>query len=221
MKLILKPVPMDNTAILARFNPGLVATSREIQMVNRICTTTIAVAALFMASSTAAPAQTVDSPQYLSWAKAGKGAMITMRSTTLMGDDPEPVISTMVYTLIDLKPDKAIIEMVTETNQAGKTVTNPPQEYTIRRAFPLLPGITKEDIGRPMNALEKGTETLKLAGTEFQAEWYATKGKTDAGPSTTKTWQSTEVPGMLLRSVTLVPRVKAIITLELIAFKKP
>lgn len=166
-------------------------------------------------------AQIVDSPQYLSWAHAGKGASITMRSTTVMGDDLTPIISTMVYTLTNLAPDKAIVEMVTETNQAGKTVTNPPQEFTIRRAFPLLPGIKKEDIGRPNDALEKGDETLKLAGKEFKAQWYASKGKTDVGPSTTRTWMCDEVPGMLLKSITLVPKVKATITLELIEFKKP
>ncbi len=186
-------------------------------------TTRIIVVAIFATLGTPAltSAQIVDSPQYLSWAKAGKGASVTLQSTTVMGDDPTPITSTMVYKLRELNPDKAIIDMVTTTDQTGKTVTNSPQEFTIRRAFPLLPGIKKEDIGRPNDALEKGDETLKLAGKEFKAQWYTFKGRTDAGPSTTRTWMSDDVPGMLLKSVTTVPKVKAVITLELIEFKTP
>jgi len=167
-----------------------------------------------------AAAQTVDSPQYLSWSRAGRGASITLRSTTRLSNDPTPVTSTMTYTLIELTPDKAVLEMVAVSDATGKQVENPPQEIVIRRAFPLLPGIKPEDVGKPRNAIEKGEEAVKLAGKEFQARWYLTKGKTEAGPSQIRTWLCDEVPGLLLKSVTTVPKVDTTVTLELIEFKK-
>ena len=171
--------------------------------------------------STFAIGQTFDNPQYTSWSRAGKGASITLRSTTLMGDDPKPVTSTMTYNLVTLTDDKAIIEMVTVTDQTGKTVKNDPQEIVIRRPFPLLPGVRKEDLGRPTDFTEKGEGTLQVAGREYKSQWYSSKGRAEAGPTTTRTWISDEVPGMLLKSVTKIPKVKAVITLEVVEYQKP
>ncbi len=171
-------------------------------------------------AQTNAWAQTVHSPQYLSWSRAGKGTSITLRSTTKISKDPTPVTSTMTYTLTELTPDKAVLEMVAVSDATGTKVENPPQEIVIRKAFPLLPGVKPEDVGKPRNAIDKGEEKLKLAGREFQARWYLTKGKTEAGPSQTRTWLCDEIPGLLLKSVTTVPKVDTTITLELIEFKK-
>jgi hypothetical protein len=176
-----------------------------------------------MASAIAHPgaaAQTVDSPQYLSWARAEKGASITMRSTTTRGGDPRPITSTITYVLTDLTPEKATLEMSVVSDATGTKVENPPQELVIRKAFPLLPGIRPEDVGRPRDAVEKGDETLKLAGREFRARWYVTKGQTEAGRSQTRTWLCDDVPGLLLKSVTTVPKVDTTVTLELIEFRR-
>jgi hypothetical protein len=163
----------------------------------------------------------VDNAQYTSWARAGMGASLTMRSVTLMGDDPRPVTSTMTYTLTKFTPDQAVVEMVTETDAAGDKVKNPPQEIIIRRPFYLLPGVKKEDLGRPTDVLAKGEETIELAGKKYKAQWYETRGKTESGLATTRSWMSDEVPGLLLRSVTKVPKVNGTITLEMIELKRP
>ncbi len=178
-------------------------------------------ASLLLLTSLTAQQGQVDNPQYTSWAKAGKGAVLTMRSLTVMGDDPRPITSTMAYTLTKLTPDQAVVEMLTETDQTGKRVKNPPQEIVIRRPFFLLPGIKKEDLGRPTDYVAKGEETIEIAGGKYKAQWYDTEGKTESGPATTRTWMSNEVPGLLLKSVTKVPKVNGTITLEMVEFKRP
>ena len=60
-----------------------------------------------------------------------------------------------------------------------------------------------------------------MAGKTYHAMWYETKGSTEAGPSTTRTWISNEVPGRLLMSVTEVPKVSKKSTLRMVELTIP
>jgi hypothetical protein len=59
------------------------------------------------------------------------------------------------------------------------------------------------------------------AGKEYKAQWYDSKGTTEGGESITRTWMAEEVPGLILKAVTQVPKTKKVTTIELIEFKVP
>jgi hypothetical protein len=164
-------------------------------------------------------AQQIDNPMYTSWARHTPGTSITMRSITEMRG--KTIETTTAYTLRKVLPDRVVVEMVAVSDATGSKVKNPPQEMEIRRKFYLLPGVKPEDIGKPDGTIASGEETLTLAGKEFRAKWFDSKGQTEAGPSRTRTWMSDEVPGRLLKSVLEVPNVDKTTTLSLIEFQVP
>jgi hypothetical protein len=177
-----------------------------------------AFAALLVATATA-PAEEVESPIYRSWAKHEVGTVVKYRSvTSSKGRDVESIIA---YRLTARDDKKVVVEMVVTSDATGKKVESDPQSFTTRRMFPLLPGVKKEDIGKPRGATESGEETVELAGKAYKAQWYGSKGRTEAGESLTRTWMSDEVPGKLLKSVTDVPAADKKTTVELIEIQAP
>jgi hypothetical protein len=166
-------------------------------------------------------AEQVESPLYASWARHKVGTAVTLRSVTEAGAGAGKAETTTTYRLVELDDKKAVVEMVVVSNATGKEVKNAPQRLEIRRLFPLLPGVKKEDVGKPSGAIAKGEETISVAGKEYKAQWYDSKGRTEAGESIARTWISDEVPGTMLKSIIRVPKAKATTTMELVEIKTP
>lgn len=163
-------------------------------------------------------AEQVESPIYLSWAKYKPGTEISVRSTTVqLGKTIETVSKSR---LVSVDANKVVIETVFTSNGTGATVENPPQTFEYKRWFLLLPGVRKEDIGRPEGKKEnQGEETLNLADRAFKTVWFQIRSTTEAGEAITKVWMCDEVPGKLVKSVTKVPVADKITTLELVELK--
>lgn len=181
----------------------------------------IASIALLAAAMTCPPsvAEEVESPLFKSWARTKPGTSITLKMTT---DSASGRIETKTrYTLAKLDREMAIVELVSTSGATGEAADESPQEIKIRRMFPVLPGVKKEEIGKPSGAIAKGEETITIAGKEYKAQWYDTKGMTEAGESITRTWISDEVPGLVLKAVTRVPKIKKETTIELVELKAP
>jgi hypothetical protein len=181
----------------------------------------VIVLAVGAAIAPAARSEEVEHPVYRSWARHKVGTTVTLREVTGQEGGTKTVETILRLRLSKLDGKAAVIEQVTESDATGERVKNPPQEFTYRRQFILLPGVRKEDVGRPVGALDKGEEMLELAGKTYKAQWYDTKGKTEAGPSFTRAWYSDEVPGLLLKSTTRVPAAKKVTTMELVEIKVP
>jgi len=171
---------------------------------------------------TAASAQSegVESPIYRSWSKHKVGTVVVVREVTEARNGGR-VTTTHRRTLRELDESRAVVEEVIETDSSGEAVKGEAQEHTIRRAFPLLPGVKKEEVGRPRGALGKGEEKLDAAGKTYETRWYDTKGQTEAGPSKTRSWYSDEVPGLLVKAVTEVPAAHKTTTLNVIEVQSP
>src|SRR5262249_40334962 len=131
------------------------------------------------------------------------------------------ITTTTTYKLLELKKDKAVLEVRKVSDATGARVESPPGTYDQQRMFPLFPGVKKEDIGRPTNAVSPGEESLQLARREIQTVWFDTKGRGEAGETLTRTWMSEDVPGRLVRAVTRIPKASTTVTLELTEFKVP
>lgn len=174
-----------------------------------------AIAAVCLASPSGA-SDVVESPVYKSWSGSKVGTAVTIRSVTVMKG--QTIESTTRYTLIELDPRKAAVEMaIIGGNGAG----NPPKRLEYRRDFPLLPGLKQEDIGKPPEASEQGEEAIEVAGKEYHATWYVLKGQTEAGESIATTWTRPDFPGMLLKSVLKVPAADKVTTFAVIEIKTP
>lgn len=180
------------------------------------CVVVVAVAPVHVAA-----AQEVDNPQYTSWSKFPKGTILKTRSTTRVASRDDQVTTSTTYTLTNVTPERVVLEMVVESDATGTKVKNTAQELVIRRAFYLLPGIKKEDLGKPQGAIAQGEETVQVAGKEYRATWFDTKGSTEVGESLTRTWMSDEVPGRMLKSVVRVPKITKTTTLEVTELKTP
>ena len=174
-------------------------------------------AALATVLATSAPvaAESVEGPIYKSWSRSKVGTVVTIKSVTVMKG--QTIESTMRYTLIALTPEIATIELAVES-KAGKIQS---QKLEHRRDFPLLPGVKKEDIGKPAGTSKNGEETIEVAGKAYKAMWYEGKGRTEAGEVISRTWVAPDFPGMMLKSVIKVPAGDKVTTLEVVEFKAP
>ncbi len=177
--------------------------------------------AAFLVVSLASLAQgeEVEHPIYRSWARHKVGTSITVRSTT--SGDGLDVETTLKHTLVELTDTKVVIETVMTSNSTGSQIDSSPSKYTYSRMFPLLPGVKKEDIGKPSNKIASGEETITIAGKEYKAQWYDGKSQTEGGEALARTWMSDEVPGKLLKAVGKVKNSKRVNTVELIEIKTP
>ncbi|WP_435011322.1 hypothetical protein P12x_002629 [Tundrisphaera lichenicola] len=180
----------------------------------------IAATAILAAIASACPAEDVDHPAYLSWAGHPIGTSVTLRTRT--ASKGRLLTTTITTTLKELKPDVAILESRKVSDATGTTVENAPEIVRINRKFPLLPGVKKEDIGKPRGASNQGEETIKVGEKEFKSVWFDSKSKGDGNLDLlTRTWMSDELPGRLVKSVTEIPTAETTVTTELIEFKAP
>lgn len=178
-------------------------------------------AALALLACLAPPAfsEEVEHPAYKSWARHPIGTAVAVRSVSV--NPRSRLTTTTTYKLLALKPDAAVLETRRVSDATGKVVEGLPDKYEQRRMFPLLDGVKREQIGTPTGAIDKGEETLTLAGRDFKTRWYDTRSRGDAGETFTRLWMSDDVPGRLVKSVTKIPRADTTVTLELVGFKTP
>lgn len=180
----------------------------------------VAVAALLVPVALApARAEEVDHPLYKSWARHKVGTQITTR--TVSGIKGHEVETMTRQTLVELTDEKAVVQVAVTGSTAGTQGRSEPQDYEYKRKFPLLPGMKKEDIGKPSGRIASGEEPITVAGKPYKAQWYDSTAQTEAGPSSSRTWMSDEVPGKLLKSVLRVPSAGKVTTIELIEIKSP
>lgn len=177
------------------------------------------VAAAALAAPSIIAAAEVENPTYASWSKYKVGTTVVHRAVT--GEGRGAIETKTTSTLIELTDAKAVVEQVVVSDATGSKVESAPQRFTHRQTFPLLPGVKKEDIGKPSGAIDRGEEALDVAGKSYKSRWYDTKGQTEAGPSITRTWLSDDVPGRLVKAVTKVPAAKKVTTMELVEIKSP
>ena len=167
----------------------------------------------------AAPADEVEGPIYKSWASHEPGTAITIQTVTEAKG--RTVETTMTDRLVSVDARKVVVERTIRSESDGAMSEIAPQEFEYQRMFPLLPGVKAEDVGKPKGVIASGTETIEVAGEDYEADWYETAGTTEAGPSKTKTWVSDDMPGKLLKSVSEVPATGKTTTIEVIELRVP
>lgn len=173
------------------------------------------------APGAAAPvaSQQVDHPIYLSWADYPVGTEILVKHQQTFKDKSRE--SEVRFKLIELTPDKVVVSRM-EIDRSLPDAKPQVVEDTIRRAFPLLPGVKPEDVGKPRNAIAEGEERLKIGDQEFETVWFDVKGRTEGGhESITRTWMSEKVPGRQVRARITVAALEFEERRDVVEIKRP
>ena len=151
----------------------------------------VALACCFVSSAFAA------NPAYDSWASHKPGTSVTMTSTSeVSGMKTE---SEMVYTLKEVTPEKAVIELKTTTTAMGQKMEGPATTMEIPSAGAAAPTEPVKAAGAEGAAAQTSEETVKIAGKEYKATCTTTKSEANGAKTEAKTWTSPEIPGTLLK----------------------
>jgi hypothetical protein len=164
----------------------------------------------------------VESPSYKLWARFPVGTSVTQRTTTENARFKGKTVTTIVYTVKENDDDHVTVEtQATTVRYHGVVEKNPAAVVSYKKMVPLPEGFKKEDWGKPTKEAEAGEEEITVLGKAYKTKWAKRKGRTDAGQETTQTWTSDEMPGGLVKSVTVVPKVQHKSTVEVIKLHVP
>lgn len=150
---------------------------------------------LISATATLAHAEQIDNPDYLHWKQFKVGSMSKIVQVTRMGANEFK--SEVITTLKEVTDEKAVISVQTVTYSMGNRISNPPmnREFPAKIEKVVPPGIE----GAEKPRIEKGVETILVAGRKVVCQWLKTTSKTGGNTSVTKTWSSESIPGRLAK----------------------
>jgi hypothetical protein len=140
-----------------------------------------------------------DNPAYKSWAKHKPGTSVTLKNVSeMMGQKTE---MEMTSTLVEVTPEKAVVEVKTSMDMGGTKTDMPAQKQEIPAKA------TADQPADPMEAAKKmgaevkdlGEETVTVAGNSYKAKVMETKMDQQGMKITSKIWTSEEIPGMLVK----------------------
>jgi hypothetical protein len=179
-----------------------------------------AVALMVLAAGSAAAQETIENQEFKQWSKFKKGASVTMKSTTDLGKmKVEAVITT---TLIDVGPDKLVLETSSVSKINGMEIKVPPMKRDVPKTVTVPKVDKKDDPKAEKPKTEEGTETLKVAGVEVKTKWSKATADVMGTKTEAQYWFSDDFPGGLVKSVTKIMGANpATITIEVTEFKKP
>lgn len=159
----------------------------------------VAVACFVM--TTAARAQESENPAYKSWAAHKPGTMVKHKSVTdAAGQKME---GEMVWTLLEVTPEKAVIEMKTTMTVMGNKMEQPATKQEIPAKLATgQSGNPADEMKKQGAEVKESEETVTVNGKEIKAKVYDVKMKQGEMDVTSKMWISNDVPGMLVRNET-------------------
>lgn len=137
-------------------------------------------------------------PMYDSWASHKPGTSVTLNSTSeVSGMKTE---SEIVYTLKEVTPEKAVIEVKTTTNAMGQKIESPATTMDIPSAGAgAAQNPTNAQAGAAGADVKTSEETVKVAGKEYKATCTVSKSDANGAKTEAKTWTSPEIPGTILK----------------------
>jgi hypothetical protein len=180
----------------------------------------VAVAPGLPADPPPTPAELVDHPVYLQWGRFPVGTTVTRKTTTDSEKTPGMTVTTIVYTLKDKGDDFLVLETQATTEyHGGRVDKNPPEVIRTPRKVALPSGINKEEWGKPKG--QASAEEVTVAGKTYRARRFESKGSTDAGELFQTVWSADDMPGGLVKSVSRVPKVEEVTTIEVTEVRIP
>lgn len=139
------------------------------------------------------------SPIYQSWAKAKVGAKTFYeQKTKMMGTETD---TSIVYELVELTAEKAVVKMSTTSTVGGQKMEMPPQNMTFPARAPQATPMGTPPASAPAKATVVA-EPVTVPGGTFKCT--VVKAETEQGGNHVKStmWSSEDVPGGLVKSET-------------------
>jgi len=186
----------------------------------------LAVGVVLSACATAARTdekETAENPYYKHWSRSKVGASVELKETTkspgAKGEPGDEDVKLITHKLIELTPEKAVVEtVVTEGEIFGFVQSAPTRHiYPARMSKDVL-----EELLRESGA--KGTpSTVKVGNKELKAVLLTGTMKKGEDDIEFKIWLTEEVPGAIARRVRTTKQKGELIaetTVEVVSYKK-
>ena len=169
-----------------------------------------------------AAADVVENPSAKAWTSHPLGTTVTQRTTTDSARTPGMTVTTIVYVLKEKTDTHVAVESQATTEyHGGRVERNPPALGRMPKLIQLPDGVKKEDWGNPKGKHGGGEEVIEVLGKKYPCKWHKSSATTDAGALTSTTWMSADMPGGLVKAVSLVPAVEETTTIEVTALTIP
>jgi hypothetical protein len=181
-------------------------------MLRRFLPALAALTCLALATARAADAdELVANPRYKGWTEFKPGATITHKEKTRFpagspqgkyypdGVDERDV----VYKLVSVTPEKIVVETVVTDYELLSQVEAAPTKIT----YPAKVKKANVEGAREQLKVKEGKEDVEALGKTYKCEWYETTRTTADGEVVTrKRWIAPEVPGGIVKEVTVTKK---------------
>jgi hypothetical protein len=141
--------------------------------------------------------ETMENPQYTSWARFPVGTRVTQKTATRTG--PNQTVTTSTYTLVEKSDTTVVVEMKAFTKRYdGIEIDNPPERLRSLRTVARPHGLS------PPNSADSGEETITAVGKEYKTKWQKNRGRLEGERVESQVWSSAEMPGGFVKSISVI-----------------
>lgn len=180
------------------------------------CSRTAPPPATVVVPAPAVPSESVDNPQYHSWAKQRPGTVVVIRAVTRSDGNDAQTVSTTTYTLLEVTPTAVRLRSQQAMKRYdGHETNDPPDEYAVSRTVSVPKSAAKD---QPAAAV---TESVTVGGKVYLARTQKGTASNEAGEVLNQVWLSDDAPGGLVKAVTRTPSIGKTTTTELISVTVP
>ncbi len=141
----------------------------------------------------------VDNPQYKSWASYKEGTNVVLEMA--MNAQGRDITMKITQTLIEVTPEKAVLEIKNTPDAASGIPAGPPQRVDVKAK------VSKEEAelgslppGAKGSSKEVGSESVEAAGKSYTCKVTEFSGDFQGVKSQGKVWRSDSVPGLVVKT---------------------
>ena len=158
-----------------------------------------------VAAAQTAPAQLVDNPIYQSWSSQKVGTKVTSRAETLA--QGMTIAMEVVQTLVEVKPEKLTLEVVTTIDMMGSRQSQPAQKQEVAAKVDASQANLPSGVGANaaisnVTMKQVGKESVEVGGKKYDCVIHEFEATTAQGKMTGKLWNTPLIPGNLAKSET-------------------
>jgi hypothetical protein len=159
-------------------------------------------------------------PTYRQWKAFPVGTSLTQQTTTDSAKTPGKTVTVIRTTLKEKGADFLVLESQSTTTYGdGRKNEVPAVASRIPSEVRLPEGMSAATWGKPKGKVQE--EEVTMAGKKYRTRKYDSRGSTDAGELLQTVWTCDEIPGGLVKSMTLVPAVEETTVIEITEVKIP
>ncbi len=154
-------------------------------------------AALVLATGSFCFAEQIDNPTYKNWSKFKPGTSVTVAMESDVGGSK--TIMETTTTLVEVNADKCVTESKMSMTVGGNKMDMPANKTDVMAKIDKPAAATAP---ASMPDVKTSTEDVDVAGKKVKCTVTEAKSSNNGMDTSSKTWTSDEVPGMMVKSET-------------------